>query len=152
MNLSLSAFAPPAPRLVGKVAPIFLQCLILVLGILVGDLGVAAQFAQRLENVGHCHLQLVLLGEGQEKMFGADVLVLELVRVLLRRIQSRAQVTTEILLTGPVDLGTLVQQLINPTQLGIRILPKFLQQGTHKTFRLLDQRQQQVRAVHLLMV
>src|SRR5207237_371323 len=55
-----------APRVLGEIATIFGQRLIFVLRVLVGDLRRAADFPERLEDVGDFGVDLLLLGQTEK--------------------------------------------------------------------------------------
>ena len=71
-------------RFLGEVPAVFRECLVLVLGILVGDLRRAADIPERFENRRRGHADLLGLGDAEQQVLGADVLVFEFVGVSLR--------------------------------------------------------------------
>ena len=84
-------------------------------------------------------------------MFGADVIVLELAGLGLRGIERLAQGRAGINLRAAFDLVAAGQFAF---QFGLQFRGRhadFLEQFGHEAFRLAEQRQQQMFAVHFLM-
>ena len=149
----------PLARQRSEVAPVFVERLKFSFGIFVRHTLVAAQIGERLEHDvaletggGKHFLQRhTAIGEqAEQQMFGADVIVLEFVRLGLRGIERFAQGRAGINLRGALDLVAAGQFAF---QFGLQLRGRhadFLEQFGHEAFRLAEQGQQQVLAVHFL--
>jgi len=145
----------------GQVAAIFIQRLELVLRVGVGHALVSAQIGERpqdnlaFEVVGLENLfqrRPALVEQPQQQVLGAEIVVFELARLGLRRVQRLLEAGAEIHVqrTGALDFMAAGQFALQfRLELGQGDADLF-QQIRDQAFRLADQGQQQVLAIHLL--
>lgn len=150
----------PLPRERREVTTIFFQRLKFSLRLLVGHALVTAQFRKRLEH--RIALEAVrgknflerrtgLVEQTEQQMFGADIIILELVRLGLRGVERLLQITPGIRIVAALNL-------VPPREFLFQIRLKFggrhadaSQQFRHEAFGLAEQGEQQMLAVHFLM-
>ena len=146
----------------GEVASVFLEGLEFVLGILISDALVAAQFDERLEDgVGLEAVGLesflerrpALREEAEEEMLGAGVFVLELGGLGLRGIKSLLERLAHERVGGRCagNLGAAREFFIEITAEGVGVDAEFLQERLDEALGLIDEGEQQMFAVDLLM-
>ena len=93
----------------------------------------------------------VLVQQAEQQMFGADVIVLELVRLGLRGIERLLQVTPSVRIVAALNLVSAREFLF---QIRLKFRGRHAdagQQFRHEAFGLAEQGEQQMLAVHLLM-
>ncbi len=131
----------PAAGRLGQVAPVLLEGLVLLLGVLAGHPVAAPDLGQGGQQVLVVHLEAV--GQGQQQVLGRQVLVVQLAPGLVGRVEHRGQVAAH---AGLAAVG-LVQPVDRGLGLGAQLVGRLAnlgQDGQDDPFVLAQQGHQQV--------
>jgi hypothetical protein len=125
----------------GEVAAVALQRLVLLLRVLAGHPVAAADLLEGAQQLVPGHLQPV--GQGQQQVLGGEVLVTEGLALVVTPLQHLAQVAAE-LGVGAVGLGQGGQRLLHPVAQLERGPPHLLEDGQDHALGLAQQGGEQV--------
>ena len=143
-----------------QVAPVFLEGLVAVLGVVAGDVLLAVlldgildlAFRQAELAARRLHVVAAVADDADQKVLGGDEIVFHArgFRLGFRHDARRVHAHRQPVL--PFDAGNLPEKLLQPCAKHREVRVRFLEDRRQKPFGLFDQRQQQMRRRDFLMV